>query len=816
VPRTFESIGVIRIRPNVQRILYQTESNAVIPMFQSYVDSQASLIRSDAVIEQAMRNEAWQALSPGEVNSASTGAFASKLEVRHPRGSEMIQVAFTDTDPNVPAVAVRSTIEAYVRLYGERDAKMEAQTLQVLETRRAALIEEQDKLNGQMLEIANDYGSNALEPLVQYKAQELNEIRSELRRVKLAILNIAGGRPAGVADPTTMPVAAGANPEADTDATKLAAGPSRAEPQAPAEIPVELLANQDWLMRNLLQQRLELQRTIEVTQLRVGANHPTLREHVTRLAAVNRDIASHATLLRANLPAVAAVGTNADDQAVSGVIAGDPAVALARLRGQETNLQTFFDATKAEMAELGRKNLLMQSLKSDWNDVQHRLDEIKRRTEQLSVESGASGRVEVMDYGNRPVRPSGNKRRAWTGLGGSAGLALGVGIIAFIGLLDRRRVLAMTDANSSSHRRTGRFPILGAIPSLSAETASGAHIQLTAEAVHRIRARLQIQRGASDCRVIALTSPSSGDGKTSMTIALGMSFAAGGSKTLLIEGDVVGGGLTGRLEAKVQDDVARVLHDEGLLTPDRLETVRRRATEQRRPIEDVLLDSGWANEADLARAEVLQAKRKLGLLDVLNGRPLAECVAPAQAHGLFVLPLGNAKQADIPQISPEAARRLLEQAREQYDTVLIDTGPILGSLEAAVMTAAADGVVLLVSRGDQRSTLEAAIAELESLHANVVGAIYNRAQEGEFTPGNASLHASRMFTSRPSQGPDMPFGRKGASGVRSRGAKDGQGNGRKAGSPEAPATAPQPARIGPVAAAVAGTAPGANGSNGRH
>jgi Mrp family chromosome partitioning ATPase/uncharacterized protein involved in exopolysaccharide biosynthesis len=802
VPDRFESVGLIRIRPNVPRILYQSENNAVMPMFQSYVDAQASLIRSDAVIEQAMAHPDWQALGHEEVTAAATAAFAARLEVRHPKGSELIHVAFRDPDQNVPAVAVRATIDAYVKLFGERDARTAAQTLQILEDRRTALAADQAKLNEQMTAIARHYGSNALDPLVQYKAQELNGIRSELRRVKLGIL---------AAESALAPAAT-----TNTTATK------------PGEVPNELLAVHDPLMRGYFQQKAGIEREIAAAQLRVGENHPSMREYRTRLGTIIKDIEVYGDLLRRS----ALANRSGDGDLTPGAMAMDPAVTLERLRAQGRNLETFYEEARTEMAELGEKNIEMQSLRNAWDDVQRSLDEIRRRTEQLNVESAASGRVEVMDPGNRPVLPSGQRRGAWTGVGGAAGLVLGVGAVAFVGLLDRRRVLGMSDAafrvsspkSPGSPDRRRRFPILGAIPNLSPESASDAQVHFTTQAVHRIRARLQLQRGtgdgrssassveSGDCRVIAFTSPSAGDGKTSTTIALGLSFAASGSRTLLIEGDVVGGGLTGRLNARVCDDLARILHTHSLLTRERVDAARRLAKETNKPLEQVLRESGWASDVDLNRAKVIQRETRIGLLDALGGRPLDKCVAACLSPGLHVLPLGNAGADDVAKISPAAVRRLLKEAREKYDTVLIDTGPILGSLEAAVMTAAADGVVIMVSRGNQRSSLEAAVADLDSLGANLIGAIYNRAKDEEVGPASASFHSSRMFESRP-----YPAGAASPAGLDAAG--DGSDDHAAAARPGSPKSAAGAARvIGPVAAAVAGAAqtPGTNGANGRH
>jgi len=44
---------------------------------------------------------------------------------------------------------------------------------------------------------------------------------------------------------------------------------------------------------------------------------------------------------------------------------------------------------------------------------------------------------------------------------------------------------------------------------------------------------------------------------------------------------------------------------------------------------------------------------------------------------------------------------VLEQARKRFDVILVDTGPVPGSIESSVAASQVDGVVLCVSRGQQ-------------------------------------------------------------------------------------------------------------------
>jgi Mrp family chromosome partitioning ATPase len=63
---------------------------------------------------------------------------------------------------------------------------------------------------------------------------------------------------------------------------------------------------------------------------------------------------------------------------------------------------------------------------------------------------------------------------------------------------------------------------------------------------------------------------------------------------------------------------------------------------------------------------------------------------------------------------------------------MIDTGPILGSIEASLVCAAADGVVLAVARGQQRPMVEKALSHLAAIGARLAGVVFNRAQANDF------------------------------------------------------------------------------------
>jgi polysaccharide biosynthesis transport protein len=163
----------------------------------------------------------------------------------------------------------------------------------------------------------------------------------------------------------------------------------------------------------------------------------------------------------------------------------------------------------------------------------------------------------------------------------------------------------------------------------------------------------------------------------------------------------------------------------------------------------VLVDLGYVSVADITKALGPESQKCMGLGAALAGGELSECMMPAGIENLHVMPLGSAEARHAGTVSPTALRRLVEAARQQFDVVLIDTGPFLGSLEAAAVASVSDGVVLVVSRGEQRLLAERCIRQLNAIGAALCGMVFNRARPQDVTA--ASYSSSIILESRQSR-----------------------------------------------------------------
>jgi hypothetical protein len=196
----------------------------------------------------------------------------------------------------------------------------------------------------------------------------------------------------------------------------------------------------------------------------------------------------------------------------------------------------------------------------------------------------------------------------------------------------------------------------------------------------------------------------------------------------VIDCDIVGGGLTARVDTIVRRKIGEILRRHDLVNIEQLNEALKLAENSKKKLGEVLVELGYVAEADITQALQMQLHDPVGMLDAIDGKNVVDCIAETGIERLCILPLGSAMPTDVSKLSPAIIRSILDQARQHFDVILIDTGPIPGSLEASVAAAAADGVVLVVSRGEHRPMAERSIQHLLDIGAKLAGMVFNRAE----------------------------------------------------------------------------------------
>ncbi|WP_062516256.1 polysaccharide biosynthesis tyrosine autokinase [Demequina gelatinilytica] len=305
-----------------------------------------------------------------------------------------------------------------------------------------------------------------------------------------------------------------------------------------------------------------------------------------------------------------------------------------------------------------------------------------------------------------PVFPTSPQVKQTVAVGLFLGFILGVAL-AFVRASLDRRVRTRDDVE----RKFG-VPVVGQLPWDGALAKSGpadsAPGYLLTEAVRQLRTNLQFMNVDNPPRVLVVTSPVPGDGKSTVSLMLAEAIAESGRPVVLVDADLR------------RPTLAKVL---GLDA-------------------DVGLTSVLANQATLD--EVVQKAGSSGRLSVL-----AAGIIPPNPSEL---------------VGSDAMRNLLYSFPEDV-MVLVDTPPLVPVTDAAVLAARTDGALVVARSGKTTvDMLDEALRILERVQGRALGVILDGAtaggprvkQYGGYQP-IAPVTGSRAGSSREEQ-PDEPEG----------------------------------------------------------
>lgn len=681
----YESRGTIRIRSHTPKLLYGNEASGEMPNFGIFMDEQVRTLRSDRVTAMAMESEAWHALGRSFTPEAQV-QFQKSLNIWH--SNELIGITYQDKQRHVTEVATKAVIEAYQRLFQETDPTQDRMRMQILDESRRSLANQLNSINNQIASFGDAFGPDGVKFRYQQSVNRLRDLEEAIRTTEIE-MQIAKSR-------------------MDED------------PQMPT-------------MDELRERRPAL-----------NALFNELENRELRLVAMKREFGEDHSAIQAIQERIDHVQGQIDD-ALATINLKQYRDAWLRqwrermttLEAQKADLASRLEEGKRELKRVSEENNRLQRLELEADQVQSKLAEVRNRIEQLNFESRMGERLVVYEYGRASDRPI-NADEPWkmAMMGSAAGGSVGLAIVMLVGLANPK--LRRSDDLSVTR---GAPKVLGMLPHLPDQLSDPEEAYFAGQCVHQIRMFLQLEGGDQAAQSFVITGPESGAGKTSLTMALAFSYAAAGAKTLAVDFDMIGAGLTARLGFGRYKRLGRLLQEEGLVNADVIEEVAGDPTVDGL-LGEKLVARGLIEPEDIERVLQLQQQSRVGLLDVLAGQPLDHCVLDLPTENLSLLSVGNATAEHISRVGRSAVKRFLKSVGEQYEVVLIDTGPVPGSVEASLVAAEADRVVLAVSRGDEMRRLSGCQEFLRSIGARIAGVVFNRAERQDMYRSRYSLSSS--------------------------------------------------------------------------
>ncbi|WP_341780025.1 CpsD/CapB family tyrosine-protein kinase [Levilactobacillus sp. HBUAS70063] len=136
-------------------------------------------------------------------------------------------------------------------------------------------------------------------------------------------------------------------------------------------------------------------------------------------------------------------------------------------------------------------------------------------------------------------------------------------------------------------------------------------------------------------------------------------------------------------------------------------------------------------DADMRRPTVhksFNVSNRAGLTNYLSGHlTLDDIIQPTIVENLSVITSGPVPPNPAELLDSERFKTLMRQLQAEYDLVVLDSPPVNTVTDSQLLAAQVDGTILVVPQGiADKNGVRRAKQLLETVHANILGAIMNR------------------------------------------------------------------------------------------
>jgi succinoglycan biosynthesis transport protein ExoP len=345
------------------------------------------------------------------------------------------------------------------------------------------------------------------------------------------------------------------------------------------------------------------------------------------------------------------------------------------VKTKEERVARLFEEQRQQVLALNDQMVDYQLLASEVNELAEYLKTLQQQIRELSVNEDLEldpSKIRVMEVARpaaSPSRPQKSKALA---------VALVLGLVLGGGLAVARDWLDQTLRSAEDITVSLGLPVLGVVPAMSRRQGprvSGRIVFLKpesqeAEALRTVRTAVFFGAPKEKARTLLITSPSAGDGKSTLVSNLAIAIARAGQKTIVVDAD---------FRKPSQHTVFGVNHQEQCLTRVFAGQIR-----------------------------------------------LAEAIIPTDVKGLSLLTCGPGISNPAETINSRKFATLLQYLSRVYDRVLIDAPPVTLVTDAQILGALCD-FTILVLRVDKcsRKMAHRSIDALQGVGARLLGVVIN-------------------------------------------------------------------------------------------
>jgi polysaccharide biosynthesis transport protein len=627
------------------------------------VVTEAEILRSRPIVEQAIKqlnltNEQGKLLSYREV--------AANLDVKPIVGTDVLQIFYQDSDPELAASIANKIIELYVQEDTLSNRSTAASARQFIE---GQLPKVESTVAKAETELRRFKTKNKIANLSQEASNSIDAIRSLESEIETVNTNLEeiNGRFEQLRGQLNINW---------QEAVAISSLGQSAMPQLIAELQkvrIDLVNQRDRFAENapqivsLKERELELESLLDkqISQIQGDRQLGSLKNKILKISASDSDQQMITQLANMGVERIGLVKKSA---------------ALKRnLQARTQNLENL-PLLEEQQRELERR---VQATQSTYQTLLSQLQETQ------VAENQNVGNVRIIANAVAPEQPMGStKKKLITVIGSGMGALLSISVAFLLDFKDP------SIKNSKEAEEIFGYPLQGVIPNFAQLAETGVRDQVlppnTANAPHEnslvsansrhlaasqareayqmLQANLKFLSTDWDNKAIAITSSVPQEGKSAVASNLAKSMAQLGKTVLLLDADL------------------------------------------RRP----------------SQHHILSLNNSIGLSNVLLGEASWQHTVQSVSPNFDVLTAGTIPDDPVLLLNSQRMRNLIQLMTQRYDSVILDTPPITGMADTLILSSMVDGLLLVVRPGvvDQDSAI-AVKKLLANIEQHVFGIVVN-------------------------------------------------------------------------------------------
>ena len=509
IPAKYTTYSIIRVAPQDPRIYYNEDPHGRSD-FNSYLKTQAGLIRSHFVLTAALRDPEVAALPMLKEQPDAVRFLEEELQIDFSDGSELIRPKLSGDDPRAITMIVNAIHRAFFKEVVDAERRRKLVRLKQIEDSITSLQQDLEKKfpapaagkpEDRPAESLPGVGPNLASTQIARLREKLDnaevrqkQLEDEKQRMARRRENIAAELP---------PVPPGFVAQLEGDPAIAGINKQVGAWQKQLNYLIDLSGDRNGAGAKELRQKIA-----EAAQERERVRKERIEEfQKTQLQEVGRKLQTDEEKIDADLAAIKIIQD--------------------KTRGEIKEYQSKLASILPE-AE-GPKDFNKVDRKSQSENIEGLI----RERNLLHIELNAPARVIPIQEAAVPMKREMKKQLLGTIAAGLIGFALvGLGVVGYESRV--RRAMSVADVQKAT-----LGPVIGAIPAV--RTAGGqptGDLALAEEAIEKTRANLIQQFGTTGGKVVLVTSALTDEGRTFLARELALSFGRAGGQTLLVDFDL--------------------------------------------------------------------------------------------------------------------------------------------------------------------------------------------------------------------------------------------------------------------------------------